>query len=86
MKKIVYKLELDKLFLECGYCSHQQIFPDKKDKLHCNRCDEDYEFKDWFDPIELDLAMHQDHYNFAIERYEAGIQLRRLDNMFKIKD
>ena len=86
MKKIVYKLEIDKLFLECGYCSHQQIFPDKKDKLHCNRCDEDYEFKDWFDPIKLDLAMHQDHYNFAMERYEAGIELKEFDRIFKIKD
>jgi hypothetical protein len=86
MKKIVYKLELDKLFLECGYCSHQQIFPDKKDKLHCDGCDEDRALENWFDPIKIDLAMHQDHYNHAMERYEAGIELRRLDNMFKIKD
>ena len=84
MKKNIYKLELDGYLLECSYCGSSQYFPEKKVKLKCIDCDEYY--TNWIDPIKIDLAMHIDHYNSALERYEAGIELRRLDNMFKIKD
>ena len=78
-----YKFEIKGRLLQCGHCNcDPQFFPRYKEKLLCDLCDQEYDFKEWIDPIEIELANFNYEYNVAVDRYDAGIELAKLGCFF----
>ena len=78
-RKVKYKFEIKGRLLTCGHCnSDPQFFPRYKDKLLCDTCDKEHDFKEWIDPIDIELSNFNYEYRTAISKYNAGIQLKKL--------